>query len=71
MKLTFGANFLDKLICDLIQASVYTVKLGIKELSKKEQSGNSEPFPVTNLSVYFINNEQPGIIWDEQRVPYS
>ena len=40
----------------------------------KEHPGNSEPFPVSNLAVYFINNEQPGIMkqfCDEQRVPYS
>ena len=30
-----------------------TVKLGIKELLNKEQIGNSEPFPVTTLPVYF------------------
>ena len=38
-----------------------TVKLGIKELFNKEQIGNSEPFPVTNLQVYLINSEQIGI----------
>ena len=45
-----------------------------KEWLDKEQPGNSEPFSVTNLSVYFINNEQPGIkeqFCDDQRVPYS
>ena len=35
-----------------------TVKLGFKELLNKEQIGNSEPFPVTNLPVYLINSEQ-------------
>jgi hypothetical protein len=39
----------------------YTVKLGFKELLNKEQIGNSEPFPVTNLPVYLINSEQIGI----------
>ena len=29
-----------------------TVKLGFKELLNKEQIGNSEPFPVTNLPVH-------------------
>ena len=38
-----------------------TVKLGFKELLNKEQIGNSEPFPVTNLLVYLINSEQIGI----------
>ena len=36
-----------------------TVKLGFKELLNKEQIGNSEPFPVTNLPVYrlaLVNN---------------
>ena len=49
-----------------------TVKLGIKELLNKEQIGNSEPFPVTNLPVYLINSEQIGIseqLWDDQKVP--
>ena len=31
-----------------------TVKLGNKELFDKEQIGIKEPFPVTNLPVYFI-----------------
>ena len=38
----------------------------------KEHPGNNEP--VSNLPVYFISNEQPGIMkqfCDEQRVPYS
>ena len=38
-----------------------SVKLYIKELLNKEQIGNSEPFPVTNLPVYLINSEQIGI----------
>ena len=50
----------------------FTVKLGIKELLNKEQLGNSEPFPVTNLPVYLINSEQIGIseqFCDDQKVP--
>ena len=50
----------------------YTVKLGFKELLNKEQIGNSEPFPVTNLPVYLINSEQIGIseqFCDDQKVP--
>jgi hypothetical protein len=30
------------------------VKLGFKEILNKEQIGNTEPFPVTNLPVYLI-----------------
>ena len=33
---------------------VYTVKLGDKERLDKEQIGFKEPFPVTNLPIYFI-----------------
>ena len=40
---------------------VGTVKLGDKERPDSEQPGNSEPFTVTNLPVYFINSEQPGV----------
>ena len=50
-----------------------TVKLGFKERLNKEQLGNSEPFPVTNLPVYLINSEQIGIseqFCDDQKVPY-
>ena len=49
-----------------------TVKLGFKELLNKEQIGNSEPFPVTNLPVYLIDSEQIGIseqFCDDQKVP--
>ena len=49
-----------------------TVKLGFKERLNKEQIGNSEPFPVTNLLVYLINREQIGIsgkFCDGQKVP--
>ena len=35
-----------------------TVKLGFKERLDKEQLGNSEPFPVTNLPDFIINSEQ-------------
>ena len=38
----------------LIQASLNTVKLGDKERFDKEQIGIKEPFPVTNLIIYFI-----------------
>ena len=34
---------------------VCTVKLSDKELLDSKQPGNSEPFRVTNLSLYFIN----------------
>ena len=44
----------------------YTVKLGFKELLNKEQIGNSEPFPVTNLPVYLMSSEQ---FCDGQKVP--
>ena len=44
-----------------------TVKLGFKERLNKEQLGNSEPFTVTNLTVYLINSEQ---FCDVQKVPY-
>ena len=49
-----------------------TGKLDFKEWLNKEQLGNSEPFPVTNLSVYLINSEQIGIseqFCDDQKVP--
>ena len=52
---------------------MYYVKLGDKEWLDSEQPGNSEPFPVTNLPVYFINSEQPGIseqFCSDQKVPY-
>ena len=42
-----------------------------KEWLDKEQPGNSEPFPVTNLPVYLINSEQIGIserFCDDQKV---
>ena len=49
-----------------------TFKFGFKELLNKEQIGNSEPFPVTNLPVYLINSEQIGIseqLCNDQKVP--
>ena len=39
-----------------------TVRLGFKERLNKEQLGNSETFPVTNMPVHTINSEQIGII---------
>ena len=56
-----------------VGSKVSTVKLGFKERLNKEQLGNSEPFPVTNLPVYLINREQIGIseqFCDDQKVPY-
>ena len=50
-----------------------TVNFGIMEMLNKEQIGNSEPFPVTNLPVYLINSEQIGIseqFFDDQKVIY-
>ena len=41
-----------------------TVKLGDKKWLDCEQPGNSEPFSVTKLPVYFTNSEQPCV--DEQ-----
>ena len=39
--------------CVFSRADLRAIKLGIKELLNiKEQIGNSEPFPVTNLPVY-------------------
>ena len=43
-----------------------TFKFGFKELLNKEQIGNSEPFPVTNLPVYLMSSEQ---FCDGQKVP--
>ena len=56
----------------------YTIKLGFKEWLNKEQIVNSEPYPLTNLPVYFINtyalcSEQISIseqFCDDQKVPY-
>ena len=53
-------------------AAVSTVELGFKELLNKEQIGNSEPFPMTNLPVYLINSDQIGMseqFCDGQKVP--
>ena len=44
--ISFGRGFKEK---------KNTVKLGFKELLTKEQLGNSEPFPVTNMPVYLID----------------
>ena len=38
-----------------------TAKLWDKEWLDSEQPSNSEPFPMTNLPVYLVNCEQPGI----------
>ena len=60
-----------RISCGLLLINT-TFKLGIKELFNKEQIGNSEPFPVTNLPVYLINSEQIGIseqFCDDQKVP--
>ena len=48
-----------------VKILICTVKLGDKERFDKEQIGVKEPFPVTNLSVYFIrirNNWHQGTI---------
>ena len=60
------------MICFNITAAT-TVKHGFKERLNKEQLGNIEPFPVTNLPVYVINSEQIGIseqFCDDKKVPY-
>ena len=47
-----------------------TVKLEFKERIEKEQLGNSEPFPVTNMPIHLINSEQIGIreqLYDDQK----
>ena len=44
------------------------------ELLNKEQIGNSDTFPVTDLPVYLMNSEQIGMseqFCDGQKVPYS
>ena len=38
-----------------------TAKLGDKKWLDSEQPGNNEPFPETNVPVYFMNNEQSGV----------
>ena len=42
---------------DLDFLDIRTVKLGEKELFDKEQIGVKDPFPVTNLPIYFIRKE--------------
>ena len=52
---------------------IHTVKLEFKERLNKEQLGNSEPFPVTNMPVHLINSEQIGFseqLCNDQKVPY-
>ena len=62
--------------CSVVKKSynlVHSVKLGFKERIDSEHLGNSEPLPATNLPVYFINSEQPGIseqCYDSQKVSY-
>ena len=49
------------------------VKLGDKKWLDCEQPGNSEPFSVTKLPVYFTNSEQPCVSEQfciDQKVPY-
>ena len=49
-----------------------TVKLGFKERLIKEQLGNSEPFPVTNMPVHLTNSEQIGFseqLCSDQKIP--
>ena len=41
--------------------TTYYLKLDDKVRLDREQSGNSEAFPVTNFPVYFLNSEQPGV----------
>ena len=56
-----------------IKLEVSTVKLGFKERQNKEQLGNSEPFPITNMPVHLINSEQINFseqFCDDQNVPY-
>ena len=43
------------------------VKLEFKEWLGKEQFGNSEPFPVTNMPVHLLDSEH---LCDDQKVPY-
>ena len=49
-----------------------TVKLEFKEQLNKEQLGNGEAFPVTNMKGYLINSERFGIseqFCNDQKVP--
>ena len=49
-----------------------TVKVEFKERLNKEQLGNGEVFPVTNMKGYLINSEQFGIseqFCNDQKVP--
>ena len=39
---------------DMLKGNHFTVKLGDKERFDKELIGVKEPFPVTNLPIYFI-----------------
>ena len=68
-------TFLLKLEEEISQKRYFrcTLKLGDKERLDSERPGKSEPFILTNLPVYFINIEQPGVneqFCDDQKVPY-
>ena len=66
---------LSKLECTFLFQSISnnTVKLWFKERLNKEQLCNSEPFPLINMPVHFINSEQIGIseqLCYEQKASY-
>ena len=53
---------------------IHTVKLCDTERLDCEQPGNSKPFSVTKLAVYFTNSEQPCIseqFCNDQKVLYQ
>ena len=53
---SFSSNFFYFKKYQIISKSIFdsTVKLGDKERFHKEQIGDKEPFPMTNLLIYFI-----------------
>ena len=56
----------------MVIRNTVTVKVGFKELLNKEQLGNSEPFPVTNMPVHLTNSEQIGFseqLCNDQNIP--
>ena len=53
MSMTYAADKI-LLIKNTTCKQVSTVKLGDKEQFDKEQIGVKEPFPMTNLPIYFI-----------------
>ena len=60
-------------LCKQEQTVSCTVKLGYKDWLDSEQPGNSKPFPLTNLPVYFIKSEKPGVseqFCNDQKVTY-